>query len=308
MANLWRESLNCAFASSNSTPESVRSLASSLAQTMTEIHDYTSVATIHADYLEDIPQAAKFLCRAFRFADGIALLKTRGLDVSHPDLITTGLAEAMATMTELLADCKGQLNAQVPRIRELRAAKASDPVAYYDHAGNANAEGADVPDDVSLAPTDASTAGVTLFTRYTNISSRSSSSRKTSRNRRREERKRAGGKRGTIYEEEYLVASVGRLIDRVNSVNEDVGRLVAGLASRGKREEAKAVRNAIKEVVEMCRSSTEEVFQVDNLEGGAGVRPSGGDGVLFDSEEEQRHPKKEVPVVKGFEGFSFLGK
>jgi hypothetical protein len=30
--------------------------------------------------------------------------------------------------------------------------------------------------------------------------------------------------------------------------------------------------------------------------------------VLFDSEEEQRHPKKEGPVVKGFEGFSFLGK
>jgi elongator complex protein 1 len=275
---------------------------------MIAIPDYRSAATIYAEYLEDIPQAAKLFCQAFRFADAMALLTSNDLHIVNADIITTGLGEGMATMTEFLADCKCQLNAQVPRIHQLRAAKASDPVSYYDHAVNVNLGGADIPDDVSLAPTDSSTTGASLFTRYTNYSSRSSSSRKTSRNRRREERKRASGKRGTIYEEEYLVASVGRLIERVNSVNEDVGRLVAGLASRGQREKAKAVRNAMLEVLQICRDSVEEVFQPEQTTDGNASRPAGAEGVLFDSGEAQRNPRNSVPTIKDFESFSFLGR
>lgn len=42
-------------------------------------------------------------------------------------VIDTGLTEGFTSMTELLAECKSQLGAQVPRLRELRQKRAEDP-------------------------------------------------------------------------------------------------------------------------------------------------------------------------------------
>lgn len=216
-------------------------------------------------------------------------------------------------MTELLAECRSQINAQVPRVRELRTKKAEDPLVFFD--GDVN-EGADIPDNVSLAPTDASTTGGSLFTRYTNCTGTvgTNATRRTSKNRRREERKRARGKKGSVYEEEYLVNSVGRLIDRVNFVNNEVERLVVGLMRRGMRERARAVENAMVEVVELCRGCVGEVFQdavkkttAEKNEGqGEGGMPKGGEDVLWDTLEGEK--EREMPVVREFAELSLLGR
>ena len=212
-------------------------------------------------------------------------------------------------MTELLANCKTQLVKQVPRIRELRTKKSEDPLAFFN--GDAT-EGTDFPDNVSLAPTDASTTGGSLFTRYTNRTGTvgTSATRKTSKNRRKEERKKARGKQGSVYEEEYLINSVGRLIERINLVNEEVERLVVGLMRRGMRERARAVENAMIEVSELCGDCVGEVFADVEGRGGArskegDERPRGADGVLWDALEEEK--RREVPVVKGFKRLSLLG-
>ena len=212
-------------------------------------------------------------------------------------------------MTELLANCKTQLVKQVPRIRELRTKKSEDPLAFFN--GDAT-EGTDIPDNVSLAPTDASTTGGSLFTRYTNRTGTvgTNVTRKTSKNRRKEERKKARGKQGSVYEEEYLVNSVGRLIERINLVNEEVERLVVGLMRRGMRERARAVENAMVEVVEICRDCVGEVF-ADGEKGenerkeGDEERLKSGEGTVWDTLTEGK--KREVPVVKEFKRLSLLG-
>ena len=96
-----------------------------------------------------------------------------------------------------MADCKAQLKAQLARILDLRIKKKEDPLSFFS-GHNAGYEHVDTPDNVSVAPTDTSTAGGhrSLFTRYTGTS------RVTSKTRRKEERKRARGKEGTVYEEE----------------------------------------------------------------------------------------------------------
>lgn len=310
-AHLWKESLACATLIPLSQPQ-LHSLCQVLADALSESKDFFSAATIHLDYLSDIPHAARLFCKGYFFADALRVI---GLH-QRPDLIGSvidaGLIEGMATMTELLADCKSQLNAQVPRIRELRAKKAEDPLAFFD--GDVN-DGADVPDNVSLAPTDASTAGGgSLFTRYTNRTGTvgTNATRRTSKNRRREERKKARGKKGSIYEEEYLINSVGRLIDRVNAVNEEVDRLIVGLMRRGMRERAGAVQNAMVEVVDLCKGCIKEVFEdvvkesvvKQDGEDVAG-RPKGGDGVAWDTLEGEK--RREAPVVKDFARLSLLG-
>ncbi len=311
-AHLWKESLSCATLIPLEPPQ-LRSLAQSLADALIESKDTFSAATIHLDYLSDIPTAARLYCKGYFFTDAI---RTVGLH-QHPDLldsvIDVGLVEGMASMTELLADCKSQINAQVPRIHELRTKKAEDPLAFYDGEGM---EGADIPDNVSLAPTDASTTGGgSLFTRYTNRTGTvgTNATRRTSKNRRREERKRARGKKGSVYEEEYLVNSVGRLIERINTVNEEVDRLVVGLMKRGMRERAGAVENAMVEVVGLCRGCIAEVFQevakrdsAEERKESGEERPKGGEGVLWDTFEGDK--PRETPTVKDFARLSLLGR
>lgn len=182
-------------------------------------------------------------------------------------------------------------------------------VAFYAGDAVAGLDG-DIPDDISLAPTNASTSGGTFLTRYTGRTDgtlNTQTTRRTSKGRRREERKRARGKKGSVYEEEYLINSLIRLIERVNSTNEDVSRLVDGLMRRAKREQARVVEVAMAEVVEMCKVVTGEFFETkEKQEDADGVeRPTGGDAVFYDSVEAVQKPKV-APVIKAFERLSLL--
>ena len=116
----------------------------------------------------------------------------------------------------------------------------------------------DAPDDISVVITEATTTG-SLFTRYTQQSTGTRGTRASSKNRRREERKRARGKKGTIYEEEYLVNSVLRLIQRVQDIREEVMQLIIVLMMIDRRTEAEEVQTTFAELVEDIRTYGSEV-------------------------------------------------
>jgi elongator complex protein 1 len=317
----WRETLFCAL---SQTPpvsgDALTSLATSIFDALMEHKDYYSAATLQLDYLNSLETALRTLCKGYFFADALHLTALK----SRPDLLESiidpGLGDALASSTELLADCKAQLLAQVPRIRELRIKAAADPLAFYE--GERGGDG-DLPDDVSVAASSRVSTNRSMFTRYTGNGSvgtvGTGVSRATSKNRRREERKRARGKKGSVYEEEYLVGSVRRLIERVESSRGEVDRLVAGLVRRGMWERARAIEGALAEVVGMCQGCLEEVFgaahqenKVDvpgstgGVQGQEEYRPVGGDAVLQDSLKAAAM-KKEVPHISAFERLSLLG-
>lgn len=302
---MWRECLYCA--TLVPLPEAqLNELANTLATTLTdEEKDYISAAHIHAQHLHSIPAAARLLCRGSQFGDACRLLALHGQKSLIEDIVDGALADSMGSMTELLADCRNQLLAQVPRIRELRVRRTADPLGFYggDPAGAAEGGGADIPDNVSLAPTEASTmAGRTMFTRYTGSTS---ASRKTNRTKRREERKRAKGKKGTVYEEEYLVNSVRRLIEKVNGSIEEAETLVQAMLRRGMRERAALVERNLDEVLEMCRNSLAEVFEPGYEGEGGGPVPlqEPGADTMPDAGNDS---KREVPVVKEFAKLALL--
>ncbi|OJJ44722.1 hypothetical protein ASPZODRAFT_144677 [Penicilliopsis zonata CBS 506.65] len=318
-AHRWRESLFCATMASLSADE-IRVHALNLAHTLTEeTRDYSAAAQIYAEHLQDIPTAAKLLCRGSRFDEATRLLALHGRQILVPEIVDQGLADAMGSMTDLLADCRSQLNAQVPRLRELRVRRATDPLAFFggdSTAATGNGVDADIPDNVSLAPTDASTlAGRSMFTRYTGgtgKTGKTGSSRQTSRGRRREERKRARGKKGTVYEEEYLVNSVRRLFERVNTAVNEVETLVDSLLRRGMRERAAAVEKALAELLGMCAECREEVFETSAPEkqqdadreeeapNEEALVPRRGDAVFWESvlATSEGSKAREAPVLK----------
>lgn len=322
-ANLWQEALSSATLAGVS-PADLESLATSLAEGLTESKDFLSASTITLDYLSDLPNAARLLCKGCHFSEAIRLVTLRNQQSLIKDIIDPGLIERSADMTEFLADMKGQLSAQVPRLRDLRTKKAEDPMAFYEGIEDAN-----IPDNISLAPTD-TTSGNTFMTRYTNRTGtvNTQTTRKTSKNKRREERKRARGKKGTVYEEEYLVNSIERLIERINGMQEEIQRLIEGLFRRMMRERAEAVERAAAEVVERCQEAVKEIYPpvatqtsgvgVQGAADGGGavngaiglngdaVKLTGADATLWDSLAEVEK-KREPPVVKAFERLSLLG-
>ena len=313
-ANLWREALSSATLAKVPSSE-LETLASSLAESLVESKDYLAASTITLDYLSDLAGAARHLCKGCYFAEAVRIVTLRKQPDLIAEVIDPSLVERSADMTEFLADMKGQLLAQVPRLQELRTKKAEDPMAFFEGMDDG---GGNIPDNISLAPTD-TTSGGTFMTRYTNQTGtvNTQTTRKTSKNKRREERKRARGKKGTVYEEEYLTNSTERLIERINSMQDEIQRLVEGLVKRGMRERADAVSNAVNEVIERCRYAVKEMYPpvvapVDGADGAPGIqdgevlRPTGGDATLWDSLQEVEK-KREPPVVKGFEKLSLLG-
>ncbi|KAF2441894.1 elongator complex protein 1 [Karstenula rhodostoma CBS 690.94] len=319
-ANLWREALSSAILSGVS-PSELEQLATDLVEGLTESKDYFSASTITLNYLSDLQGAARLLCRGAYFAEAIRIVTLRQQPSLIAKAIDPGLIERSADMTEFLAEMKSQLLAQVPRLRDLRTKKAEDPLAFFEGTEDAN-----IPDNISLAPTN-TTSGGTFMTRYTNQTGtvNTQTTRKTSKNKRREERKRARGKKGTVYEEEYLVNSVERLIERINGMQDEIQRLVEGLMRRGMRERAVAVETAVVDVEERCREAVKEMYPpmegagvvgeglaangvvaIGGNPGEPALRPSGGDATLWDSLAEVGK-KREAPVVKAFERLSLLG-
>ncbi|CAG8976503.1 hypothetical protein HYALB_00006000 [Hymenoscyphus albidus] len=312
----WRETLFCAL---SQTPpissQALEDIATNLTEALTESRDHHAAGIIHLEYLSSIPNALRSFCTGYYFADALHLIAQKRIPELLEEVIDPGLASALASSTELIAECKAQLLAQVPRIRELRAKALADPLAFYE--GERGGDG-EIPDDISVAASSRISTNRSLFTRYTGKQSIGTAgtgvTRATSKNKRREERKRARGKKGSVYEEEYLVASVGRLITRVESVRDEISRLVEGLIRRGMWERARAIEAAVAEVVGMCKACVPEVYGVEGPTGGNGEvvvgreeewKPTGGDAVLAESLAAAR--RKEAPDVGDFERLSLLG-
>ena len=322
LSHQWRESLTCATLSSPPlNPEQISTLAHSLCTSTIEHRDFRAAAAIQSDYLHNHTEAARLFCKGSYFSHALRLLALHSLPQEIPHVIDVGLTDKTGEILELLADFRSQLGAQVPRITELRKKKEEDPLAFYGGDASAAAgDDVDVADNISLAATDTSTAaGHSLFTRYNSSHSKfggtavSNVSRKTSKTKRREERKRARGKKGSVYEEEYLVASVGRLIERWNGLHEEVGRLLQGLVRRGMGEVAKEVGEGMDGVGRECALARgevwgleEKVHEVAQRDEGDGMgRPLGADGVFWDSLQEGG--KNEAPEVKVWNGGEIIG-
>ncbi|KAH6605033.1 hypothetical protein Trco_006740 [Trichoderma cornu-damae] len=319
-ATCWQE---CLFTAHQQDPPlsagGKAELATALADALWEAKDFSSAATIHLDYLDSLETAVRCLCRGYHFAQAIRLV----IQHSRPDLlesaIDSGLAEALGRTTEFLADCKGQLRAQVPRVAELRLKAAEDPLAFYE---GERAGGLDLPDDVSVAASSRVSTSASLFTRYTGKAGSVGTagtgvSRATSKNRRREEKKRARGRKGTVYEEEYLVNSVRRLVERVEATKSEVERLIFALARRGMAERARAAEALMAEVTEACESAVREVFALPSPrqqdeqaaaddEAKNAWKATGGEGVFQEWMQEQGK-KMEPPVISGMKKLALLG-
>ncbi|KAK9466881.1 IKI3 family-domain-containing protein [Lipomyces arxii] len=288
----WREALAvCSMA--NSAQSDVHDVSLKLAEALLEARQYKDSATVYLEYCRDLKEAVLALCKGFFYSDAIRIILQQNTAKFIHELLEPALVDGFNTISELLSDCRGQLNAQIERLRELRVKKLEDPMSYFE-----GAEESDIPDNVSIAPSEMSTSA-SLFTRYTGKTAgtaQTGASRKTVKNRRREERKRARGKKGSVYEEEYLINSIGRLIDRINETRGDGRRLVEGLMRRGMRERALEIQRRYVELVGSLNMCVGEVYTISER-----------DRQRYDDEGNMYlAPELPVPKVEDFEKMEIL--
>jgi len=82
----------------------------------------------------------------------------------------------------------------------------------------------------------------------------------------REERKKAKGKKGTIYEEEYLIQSVGRLVDRLKTTMPDLKSLIEMLIRRERLEQAQLLQRNLLDVLEFLKTNVKEIYSIKEID------------------------------------------
>ncbi|KAH3669453.1 hypothetical protein OGAPHI_001574 [Ogataea philodendri] len=226
---------------------------------LTDTHEYTAAAYIQLKFLNNIEESLKLYCSNHQYAHAIMLCYQEKKEQLVESVVDPALGEGFGIIADLLADCKGQVNSQLGRLRELRSKKQEDPFAYYGEMAEN-----DTPDNVSIAASETSTKE-SFFTRYTGKTqgtAKTGASRRTAKNRRREERKKARGKKGTIYEEEYLVKSVGRLVERLDQTQPEALRLIDGLVRRNMMHQAYEIQKNFVELRQLLQEHIKEIYDI----------------------------------------------
>lgn len=256
----WREAISIAL-----KPEFKESklidTCNALIDSLTLIHDYKSAAYISFKYMKNLTRALELYGKEYEFSTAIQLALEENKPELIKEIIDPSINEGFGIIAELLADCKGQIESQLRRLRELREEKLSDPYAFYGEMG----ENENTPDNVSIAPSETSTKE-SFFTRYTGKTAgtaKTGASRRTAKNKRREERKRARGKKGTVYEEEYLITSIGRLIDRLENTKSDSIKLLEAMVRRNMVHQAYLIQSNFLGVLQLLKDNIVEIYTVD---------------------------------------------
>lgn len=250
----WHEALSIA---TNHFPDEIQEIAEQLVSSLTIAHKYTDAAQIELKFLRNINESVSLYCKAYRYEEACLTAMLEKKPNLIEEIIDPALGEGFGTIAELLADCKSQVTSQLMRLRELRQKKENDPYAFY-------GQELDQTDDVSIAPSETSTRE-SFFTRYTGKTSgtaKTGVSRRTAKNKRREERKRARGKKGTIYEEEYLIQSITRLINRLEQTQPDAVSLINGLMRRNRRKQAYQIQKNFIDLISYLKDNVEEIYKV----------------------------------------------
>lgn len=258
LSKRWREALT--LAQSLNKEGLVDDIATRLSSALVEDHLYSQAAEIEFTFLGNVEEAVRLHCKSYNYETALLLATEQKRPELKESIIDVQLGEGFGTVAELLADCKGQINSQLKRLRELRQKKQEDPYAFY---GIPN-DDLDTPDNVSIAASETSTTP-SFFTRYTGKTSgtaKTGASRRTAKNRKREERKKAKGRKGTIYEEEYLIKSVGRLVERLHQTQQDAIRLIEGLLRRNMKLQAYQVQNNWVELIEFIKDNIQEIHNM----------------------------------------------
>ncbi|KAJ3016298.1 UNVERIFIED_CONTAM: hypothetical protein HDU68_012277 [Siphonaria sp. JEL0065] len=256
--SLWKQALSTAQEMKLSEKE-VLEIANELGETLMERHEYASAATVYIEYCGDIVTGVRCLLKGCFWDEAvrIAYKNNRG-DLVGGEIKTGVLAEyetVVDDLKELLVTFQKQ-RARLETVRREHLEKqAKIDSGEYDP----------LLDTIDMMSDTTSMAS----SRKTGFSSRtgksSISSANSSKSRRRQDRKRAAGREGGFYEEEFLVNSLFKAVEKSNSLRAPVYRLVTALMSHSLIKESRILQTTYANLLPALKTGCEGVFEKENI-------------------------------------------
>ncbi|KAG0223795.1 hypothetical protein BGW42_005533 [Actinomortierella wolfii] len=233
--NYWREAMVLA-QQLNYDKAAMSYLASTMADSLRNDRRFAEAAVVLSEYGRDTEEAISSLLegRLWNEAYRLAHVSQR-LDLVDTHVLP-GIGEGHQEIMETIREMREQLEKQIKRLAEVREIRIQKMLAAQAAAAASEMGHDDLLDNVDMMSD--TTSMVSGFSRYTKantvMTKNTNSSRQsayTARLRRRQERKRQTGKKGSIFEEEYLIGSLRKLILRIDAFKTDVAAMLKALAS-----------------------------------------------------------------------------
>ncbi|KAL7752203.1 putative elongator complex protein 1 [Sorochytrium milnesiophthora] len=256
-AGMWREVFSLA-EQTHMAEDEVARLAQGMAKELHERTEYSAAAQVLFDYAHDIERAMTEWLRGGCWSEAVRVAQhNHRLDLIATHVkpgVVQGHKAMLATMQELHDDYEQRYE----RLVACRREKEERSRAEMERLGkDERLDDIDVMSDTTSMMS--TFTGLTLAT--ATMSTRSGrSSRSSGKARRKEERKRHAGKKGSIYEEAYLVDSCRRLTERANQLVPDVAALTQALMQFAYVDEAQAVQTRYEQLLLHMRERVPVIF------------------------------------------------
>jgi elongator complex protein 1 len=212
-------------------------------------------ARVLLDYAKDVRQAIHSLAQGNEFAEARRIITLHAKPELIDELLLPCALDCRAQIGDDINEMREQLRKQVARLTELRIKKVEEPDAFYNF-DDPTLHNVDVMTDVSMAPT--------TFTRYTVApSATSKASKRSSKTKRKMERKLGSGRKGTVDEEEYILKSVTKLVERCAATQGEIKKLLPHLLqlSQAHREEGVALQLEFAYLQSELRAAIEDIWK-----------------------------------------------
>ncbi|OLY82824.1 Elongator complex protein 1 [Smittium mucronatum] len=279
-AGKWSEALSLATSSkAGFSSHQVQTLARKLADNLISSVSSSSsnnnrnldAARILLDYTDSIELGIQYLTTGQAWSEAIR----NCFRFRRDDLIKTTiypiLLESQASLLSTIEELKEKFEAKVDRLKELRLVplnKILSSLVPFSN-GQDQIDGVDMMSDTASMASQFSVFTVNTTTNTTvskansrsTRSNRTSGSRMTSKNRRKEAKKKLRGRKGTIYEESYLVESINRSVIEIDSISKvDVPNMIYALMYFNKSELANSLINSFSSLVTIVNQNIDIVF------------------------------------------------
>ncbi|KAJ1675513.1 putative elongator complex protein 1 [Spiromyces aspiralis] len=261
LAGMWRQALTLATRHrSKFGSQTVLDLADSVASILHDRRQFLEAAQVLLDYTPDHERAVDYLIEGWHWQEALRVIYHRGRDDLIETTLIPGLQEAYSNMLADFEEATTALNEKLRRLKELRAKPALMSAMDLFTAPDENLDNVDVKSDT--------TSMASVFTTFTGTTTAANShltggtrrTVRTTKNSRREKRKKIRGKKGTIYEESYLIDSIRRMIKKISGQTKDVKEAALVLIEFQLNREARRLQQEFGRLVDLVDDNINWVF------------------------------------------------
>jgi len=264
----WREIFTIA-TSQNYDNKKMEEIANNLIEQFQEEKLYEDAAHIYIEYLNEPKQAVIYFLKSGKWLEAVRLYFKHNLQSELESQIISMLISGQSRLITTIKEYMELYTKQASRLVEIRIEKQkkleSGEIFKMDERtldGSTNNNNIDIlPDTMSMASKFTGFTAYTLANSLMTAATASVNTGKGGRKRRKLQRKMMKGKKGSIYEEGYLINSLRKTIQRLDDIHESVKSLCQALLQFNKVDEARELQEIyFNNAIMIIRPQIDQIF------------------------------------------------